>query len=312
MNASAPTVSVILPTHNRAHTLARAIDSVLAQTYRDFELIVVDDASSDATPELMAGYDDPRVRLYSLKQRGGQCVARNAGLRVAKGRYIAFQDSDDEWHDNKLGRQMAAFVRTPDPSCTACFCRRILVGEGTEPRIYPQAAARRLQGSLFRLLLQQSLIATPTLIVEKASLEQVGGFDEALSRWVDWDLVLRLAREHRFLFVDETLVISHHSPDSIHGVADHGPTVRIIGKHLASYRADSQLARKAGGWLWYAGVRLLMQGRIREGRQALGWSIELSPGWRHWLVSRASRLAPQSIGFIAAAWAKWRGKALLP
>lgn len=312
MNTPAPTVSVILPTYNRAHTLARAIDSVLAQTYRDFELIVIDDASTDATPELMAGYDDPRLRIHSLKRRGGQCVARNAGLHVARGRYIAFQDSDDEWHSDKLERQIGVFARAPGPDYAACFCRRVLVGEGAEPRVYPQNPARQLQGSLFRLLLQQSLIATPTLVVEKAALERAGGFDEELSRWVDWDLVLRLARKHRFLFVDETLVTSHHSPDSIHGVADHGPTVRIIGKHLTSYRTDSELAREAAGWLWYAGARLLMQGRIREGRQALAWSIELFPGWRRWLVNSVSRFAPQPIGFAAAVWAKWRGKALLP
>jgi len=95
-------ISVIMPTYNRARTLKRAIDSVLAQTYSDIELIVVDDCSTDNTKDIVDKYSDERLRYVRLKKNSGACVARNVGIEKAKGEYIAFQDSDDYWEKEKI------------------------------------------------------------------------------------------------------------------------------------------------------------------------------------------------------------------
>lgn len=97
-----PTVSVVIPTYNRAHLVGRAIQSVLNQTYQDFEIIVVDDGSTDNTEEVVKSFNDPRIRYIRHDQNRGGSAARNTGIKMARGEYIAFQDSDDEWLPEKL------------------------------------------------------------------------------------------------------------------------------------------------------------------------------------------------------------------
>ena len=103
------TVSVIIPTCNRAHLIGRAVKSVLAQTYRDIEVIIVDDGSTDNTEEVVKSFDDPRIRYVKLDVNKGAAAARNAGIRLARGGFVAFQDSDDEWCREKLADQMDSF-----------------------------------------------------------------------------------------------------------------------------------------------------------------------------------------------------------
>lgn len=109
-----PTVSVILPTYNRAHLVGRAIQSVLDQMYQDFEIIVVDDGSGDNTEEIINGFTDTRIRYVKHQKNKGGSAARNTGIKLAKGKYIAFQDSDDEWLPDKLEKQMKAFKKASD------------------------------------------------------------------------------------------------------------------------------------------------------------------------------------------------------
>ena len=113
-------VSVIIPTYNRAHVLPRAIESVLKQTYTELELIVVDDASTDDTAAVMTAITDPRVR-YVRKEHGGAAAARNRGIAEAKGEFIAFQDSDDVWHSDKLEKQLPICKRSGQTRYSARF-----------------------------------------------------------------------------------------------------------------------------------------------------------------------------------------------
>src|SRR4030043_1337098 len=109
MNKAAPTVSVIIPTYNRAHLVGRSIRSVLNQTYQDLEVIVVDDGSKDNTAEIVRGITDPRIVFLKHEKNRGVSAARNTGLKAARGKYIAFQDSDDEWLPQKLEKQLELF-----------------------------------------------------------------------------------------------------------------------------------------------------------------------------------------------------------
>ena len=104
-----PTVSIIIPTYNRSRLIARAVKNVLNQTYQDFELIIVDDGSTDGTREVVAGFSDERIRYVQHDKNRGEAAARNTGIKVARGEYIASHDSDDEWLHEKLAKQIRAF-----------------------------------------------------------------------------------------------------------------------------------------------------------------------------------------------------------
>ena len=108
-----PTVTVVIPTYNRANLLGRSIRSVIGQTYGDFELIIVDDGSTDSTAEIAASFDDERVKYIRREQNGGVGAARNTGIKAAIGKFVAFNDHDDEWLPDKLERQMKIFKTLP-------------------------------------------------------------------------------------------------------------------------------------------------------------------------------------------------------
>ena len=120
-------ISVVLPSYNRAHILPRAIESILGQTYKDIELIIVDDGSSDNTAEVVGSFSDSRI-VYVRQENAGACAARNNGIAHARGDYIAFQDSDDIWHQDKLEKQLATLQNT---GADIVFCRmnRMVGGE---------------------------------------------------------------------------------------------------------------------------------------------------------------------------------------
>ncbi len=216
MSAKAPLVSVVLPTFNRAATLDRAIVSVLRQDLADFELLVVDDASSDSTDELVRRHDDARIRYVRLAENRGAHVARNIGIAKSRGRYIAFQDSDDESLPNKLGSLFKALQNCP----TA----RVAVIRGSSQRISGRCRlvpgrylmGKSTCGGFLGLLLEGSIIGTPLLLIERELLMGVGGFDESRSHLLeDWELCIRLAQRTQFAFVDELGYLAYTGADSI-------------------------------------------------------------------------------------------------
>lgn len=203
--AEAPAISVILPTRNRAGLLPRAIGSVLAQRFRDLELIVVDDASSDDTPALLAQLDDPRLRVLRRERNSGAAAARNAGLALARGRYVAFQDDDDFWLLGKLQAQWDCLQARAARWCLAPYLR--LEDDGRASYIGGAWYASQLD---YRRGVGEegpnwSLIATPGWLVERTLIQSLGGFDERIRSWDDWELGLRLWRQTRPEVLDEPL-----------------------------------------------------------------------------------------------------------
>lgn len=203
-------VSIILPTYNRAYCIERSIDSILSQTYPEFELLVIDDCSTDDTENLVANVvkSDERVRYFRQSQNRGVAAARNEGIRQAAYSYIAFQDSDDEWKTDKLEKQMRVFAEKPDIGLVYC----VFEGrkqDGTYVRIPPDSMEKSsLQGDMYQLLLQCNVIDAPTAVVRRECLEQRGLFNEALSCLEDWELFLRIAKEWAIGYVDEALLCS--------------------------------------------------------------------------------------------------------
>jgi len=206
--AAAPRVSVVIPAYNRARLIRQAILSVLAQTFTDFELIVVDDGSTDGTGAEVASFQDPRVRLVTLAKRSGQSGARNAGIAESRGEWIAFLDSDDEWLPEKLARQMARVDQGPaDYGAVYCACYRQHAGEA--PELRPKGELP--EGDLFDALLRGKKAPTPSVyVVKRAALIAAKGFDERMIAASDIDMWLRLARAScLFAAVQEPLAIKH-------------------------------------------------------------------------------------------------------
>lgn len=214
-------VSVIIPTYNRAQLIKRAVVSVLKQTYRDFELIIVDDGSQDETEEIIDKIiketQGDRIRYIKLDRNQGVSHARNVGIQEAKYEYIAFLDSDDEWMPLKIELQMQKMLNA-DKEVALVFCRMGGKKRDSEERYVcpPENVPKEiLVGNLFSGLLQQNVIGTPTMLVRKECLKQVGGFKESLRCIEDWEMILRLARKWKIEFVDEQLVEVYKTEGSI-------------------------------------------------------------------------------------------------
>jgi glycosyltransferase involved in cell wall biosynthesis len=205
-----PLISVILPTRNRAALLPRSIESVLTQDYANLELIVVDDASTDATPGILAAIGDPRVRVLRNAQAGGAAAARNTALRAARGELLAFNDDDDLWLPGKLTRQVAALAADDAQWCLSGFYRDSIHGRSY---VGGESMWRQLSfdGGIGSVRDEGgpdwSLIATPGWLVKRDVLDRVGGFDERMRSFDDWELGLRLDAVCRRVFVDAPLFV---------------------------------------------------------------------------------------------------------
>lgn len=196
-----PHVSVVIPTYNCSAYLTEAVESVLAQTFRDFEVLVIDDGSTDETAAVMRRYGPP-VR-YIRQPNRGVAVARNHGIEQSRGRYVAFLDADDTWLPHKLERQLAALKRHPDHR--ACYSAFVVVTSDLQP--LGVTRSQRQGSALQDLLLRGNVIGTPsTVLCERSLTLAAGGFDPRLSLGADWDMWIRLGAFTEFLYVDEPLV----------------------------------------------------------------------------------------------------------
>ncbi len=237
-------VSIIIPTYNRSNSIIDSVESVLRQTFDDFEVIVVDDCSSDNTVELLSKVADPRLRTIVHDRNKGAGAARNTGIRAATGKYIAFQDSDDEWLPTKLAKQVAV-LKEKCAGWVAVYCGMLVVRDinwhkeqRTNVRYLPQDWLKKPGGDLHEGLLEHSFISTQTLVVRRDALHTAGEFDETLPALEDWDYIIRIAQVGKIAFVDEPLVLQRFSHDSItrherRRVAAHLQILQKIEKQVA-------------------------------------------------------------------------------
>ncbi len=226
-----PEVSVIIPTHNRQPLLMRAIRSVLEQTYKDLECIVVDDASTDATPQAIQSIADERLVYLRHERNRGASGARNTGIRVARGSLIAFLDDDDEWLPTKLAKQVPLLTELPEEYGMVYCWMNYLDDNG---RII-QECHPTYKGDVFTsVLVKQGIAGCPTLLAKRRVVEEVGGFDESLPRGNDGDFIRRVCRVYRVDVIPEVLVQVHvaHGYERITNQTDRG-----IRNHLLAQRA---------------------------------------------------------------------------
>jgi len=274
--ARAPTVSVIIPTRNRAALLARSIDSVLAQTFADFELIVVNDASTDATRALLAGIADPRLRVVHREHNKGAAAARNAGIAIARGEFLAFQDDDDYWLAQKLEKQVEA-LRAAGPEVGWCVGGYIVLEGSSAFYVGGERYFRNMDYSqgLGETAPDWSLVATPNWLLRRAVLERSGLFDERMRSWDDWELGLRLDQVTRRIHVDLPLFVQHRGGGMMRAELARASDMRfIMDKHGASWAQR----RKVQAAHWYiVGRAESLYTPAPAGRAELWRSLRLDP-----------------------------------
>ncbi|MFD2237515.1 glycosyltransferase family 2 protein [Aureimonas populi] len=271
-----PLVSIVIPTYNRMATLPATIESVRAQTYANIELVIVDDRSSDGTREFLNGLDlpFPVVVLFHEARQGG-AVARNTGIAAASGEYVAFLDSDDVWHGEKLARQMRR-LKALGPGYEACFCGWASVNSSGQP-FYVRSSS--LEGDVHAALVRENFIGTTSaFLASRARILEVGGFDPALKACQDWDLYLKLAKVTRFANVRDCLLdylddrserISTNPRSRMRG------HLRVYAKHRRAFLRGDR--REAAAFRLYIADCLMHLGRTKLARNLMLGAFRRDP-----------------------------------
>jgi glycosyltransferase involved in cell wall biosynthesis len=200
-------VSVIIPTYNRGWILKEAIDSVSAQDYKDFELIVVDDGSTDNTSEILASYENDIKVLF--QENKGVSAARNRGITEASGQLIAFLDSDDLWLPRKLYTQVDFFNQMPD--ALICQTEEIWIRDGQ--RVNPKKRHKKPSGMIFEPSLELCLVSPSAVMIRRSLFDRVGEFDVTLPACEDYDLWLRISCRFPVYLIDTPLIIKRGGHD---------------------------------------------------------------------------------------------------
>lgn len=300
----AGSITVVIPSYNRAATLHRSIISVLRQTFPPSEVIVVDDCSTDHSVEVVKSIRDPRIRSVVLDMKSGAQVARNVGIRQARGDWIAFQDSDDEWLPEKLEKQLCALEHVGYDPWTVIHADAVcLDGVTGERRPYE---VRFVEGdNVYSNLLGAPGPLFPTIVVSRIALERVGLLDEDVPAYQEWDTVIRLSEHCRFIHIHEPLFVYHlHKGETIS--KDKGRDIR--GYLYILNKFEREIRRVCGSKSWDR--HLLLQ---------LSRSIEFGLLAEFDLV--ADRIAKKGLAFktlqicrimdarpsVIAAWRRWFG-----
>jgi len=202
-----PRVSVIIPTYNRDKLILKALESIFNQTFQDFEILIVDDASTDNTEQVIKDLNHPQVRYFKLEKNSGQCIARNFGITHVKGEFVAFLDSDDEWLPEKTEKQVALFDNGSD-RMGGTYGNSYTTNAATDVTIL--AATENFRGDIHDKFLAGFCPPTPSMfMVKREALERVNGFDEELLTFVDLDLWIRISEHYDFDYVEDPVIIKY-------------------------------------------------------------------------------------------------------
>jgi glycosyltransferase involved in cell wall biosynthesis len=308
-----PTVSVILPTFNRTRFLRMAIDSVFAQTYRDWELIIADDGSAKETRKYLRSVTSPAVRLLWLEHTGNPSRVRNAAIEVARGHYLAFLDSDDVWAPEKLTEQIRALEGRPGAGWS--YTNSLLIDESGRVLVDESVSAPAPpQGWIFEPLLRLEVaISMPTVVAERALVREIGGFD-VQQRFAEWqDLCLRLALRSEVVALPESLcsVRLHDEHYSAAKVAAQNDWMRLYEK-IATLAPTRQLRSYCARERAQTSLRLARY-QADAGDYAAALTILCSAlpfAWRYpqWWWGALKRIARPAVpGAVLATWRRRRG-----
>ena len=264
-------VSVIIPAYNREKTIKDAVLSVLNQTYQNLEVIVVDDCSKDKTVEIVKSMDDVRIRVIECKENGGACVARNIGIEHAKGEIIAFQDSDDIWHADKLEKSIDYMQRENADFVFSALNREEIKKGKTVKSILPSYNINQETNPLERII-YQNCVSTQTIVAKKYVFDNVQ-FDAKFPRFQDWDFAIHVIKKgYHVYYIDEPLVDCFVLGDSI--TSDGSKAIKAV--HL--------LEKK------YHDIYVQYPMQYREFCERNGYLVEMSGGNGAEYFKKANRL----------------------
>lgn len=273
------TVSIIIPTYNRAPLIGRAIHSVLNQTHQDFELIVVDDGSTDDTEEVVRSFNDERLGYIRLKQNSRTpAVPRNTGIKAARGEYIAFLDSDDEWRLQKLEKQVKAFEEA-SPKVGTVYTGMWWITEN-EKTYLPSADIIERGDNIHKALLKGNFVWGSVALIKKECFNRAGMFDEKLSYGEDADMWLRVSKYYDFKLIDEPLVIAYctSSGMSANPILVSRGVILFLEKHFQEFKKDDK--RLLAQRYFNAGAALCINDdltQFAEGRRCLRKAAKICP-----------------------------------
>lgn len=229
-----PKVSVIIPTYNYGKYIEKAIDSVLDQTYRDFEIIVVDDGSTDDTKEIIETKNNKKIRYFYQTNRGAS-AARNKGIAEARGEYFVFLDADDSFCPENLEKKLSILERNANAGFVYSDGIYKYSGKKKKSSDYGlSAAGAKLSGDIFLKLLEGYKIETSAVMLRAVCIRDVGGFDEKITALQDYDLFLRICSKYPASFIDECLFESVRHEDSLSQKAT----------QIATYEIKARIIRK--------------------------------------------------------------------
>lgn len=257
MTARQGLVSIVMPAYNAGLTIAASISSVLGQTYDNWELIVVNDGSMDATSSVVAPFlSDNRICLIE-QENAGVAAARNRGIEQSAGEFVSFLDADDLWIKDKISRQVEMFRSSKDPALGLVYSRYASF------RTSPSAALLRNDDAYFGYMTPElrimvyDFIATSTVMITSAVISDVGLFDEALSGTEDWDLWVRILSRFKVGLVDETLMMYRESPQGLskNFWKHHGEEWKVLKKNVIDN--DGVMSAIASKALFYHQMKLL-------------------------------------------------------
>jgi len=243
-----PEISVIIPTYNRAHLISRSIQCVLNQSYQDFEIIVVDDCSIDNTEEVIREFQkkDERIRYIRHEKNKGPAAARNSGIKAAKGEYIAFQDSDDEWLPEKLYKHMMIFKKV-EKKIGVVYSGFWKIRNGKKLYI-PSPYVFQKEGNIHKELLKGNFIGMPASVVRKECFTKIGNFDIKIPYLEDWELWIRIVGVNVLNFI----INKYHEDFNKHK--------KILSKHYFSI-----------------GLNLCLNNDLRKGRNYIVKAVRIDP-----------------------------------
>ena len=256
-------VTVVIPAFNRIQLLARAVRSALHQTYQDIEVIVVDDGSTEDVGGALEGFDDPRLSYSHREENLGISAARNRGVSMSHGEFVAFLDSDDEWREGKVSAQLER-MEALGSGFRACYTNLEFVDD-TLGKTLKQTRYHE-EGDLRAFFLRYREIAS-SLLMEKDAFEEAGGFDVRIDWGEDWDLYLRLAQISGYACVEEPMTIYHlHGLGRVSDTLDKNP--KIADSLMVLYDKNRDLFSKdqkaRGSILVDIGYYLADSGRKRQ------------------------------------------------
>jgi glycosyltransferase involved in cell wall biosynthesis len=286
---NSPLISVITPTFNRAHLLGDTIESVLLQTYIHWEMIIVDDGSTDQTHELVQSYNDPRIIFHTFDHSGNYGVVRNRGLKLCRGELVAFLDSDDTWSSNKLSHLVEIFALQ---AASAFILHNVnLIGNTT---VQPPELADRHGEFLFQdLIHEKNIVFYPSAFAfKKEILKSVLPLNEQMPTGADHDFILRMSSAFRGSFINERLtsIRKHASNTSSQGIVEiYTDSIGHVKRFFeAGLVTKKDYTRLTAGYYYKLGLILMKKGDKRSSAY-LKESINAQPlnvkAWLRYLQS---------------------------